>query len=141
MKPTGVFLFVDDDPDEHELLEIAVKRSGYTNHCVYCHNGREALDFLRNTNEEIFMILSDLNMPVMNGIELKTAIENDKILKSKAIPFIFHSNTGNEEEIKTAYTLNIQGYFAKAMLLEQTIKSLVKIVDFWTDCIHPKNLV
>ncbi|MDF2437333.1 MAG: histidine kinase [Bacteroidota bacterium] len=140
MKPTGVFLFVDDDPDEHELLQIAVKRSGYTNHCVFCSNGQEALDFLRTTNEEVFVVLSDLNMPVMDGLELKRAIENDNILKSKAIPFIFHSSTGNPEEIKTAYSLNIQGYFAKSMKLEGTIKSLNKIVDFWTDCIHPKDL-
>jgi hypothetical protein len=36
MKPTGTFLFVDDDPDEHELLTIAVKKLGYSNKLVFC---------------------------------------------------------------------------------------------------------
>lgn len=140
MKPTGVFLFVDDDKDEHELLSIAVKQLGYTNHIVLCENGKEALEFMKSTNEDIFMILSDLNMPVMNGLEFKQNIESDPVLKAKAIPFMFHSNTGNYKEILKAYTLNIQGYFAKAMSIEGTIASLKKIVDFWTDCVHPKNL-
>jgi CheY-like chemotaxis protein len=140
MKPKGIFLFVDDDRDEHELLQIAVNKLGYTNEIVSCYNGKEALDFLNSTDKDVFMILCDINMPLMNGIELKQFIENEYHLKARAIPFMFHSNTGNENEIKFAYSLNIQGYFAKAMTVEGTIESLRKIVDFWTDCIHPKNL-
>ena len=141
MKPKGIFLFVDDDQDEHELLSIAVKKLGYSNEIVSCHNGKEALDFLRSTKKDLFIILCDLNMPLINGIELKQFIENDPDLKAKAIPFVFHSSTSSSAEIKFAYSLNIQGFFTKSMSIDGTIASLKKIVDFWTDCVHPKNLI
>ncbi|MCW3105371.1 MAG: histidine kinase [Bacteroidetes bacterium] len=140
MKPSGIFLVVDDDPDEHELFTIAMAQLGLANKIVIRNNGKEALDYLKSTDTETFVILSDMDMPVMGGLEFKESIENDPELKGKAIPFIFHSNAGQREDIIKAYTLNIQGYFAKAMTLDGTIASLEKIIAFWTDCIHPKNL-
>ena len=59
-------------------------------------DGVEALSYLRETNDEIFIILCDLNMPKMDGLELKGMIELTAELKIKAIPFIFHTNTGTQ---------------------------------------------
>jgi len=141
MKPTGIFLLVDDDPDEHELFRIAMDQLGLSNKIVIKSNGKEALEYLKSTDAEIFAILCDMDMPLMGGLKFKESIENDPDLKVKAIPFIFHSNDSKAEDIIKAYTLNIQGYFAKSMTLEGTKASLEKIIAFWTDCIHPKNLV
>jgi CheY-like chemotaxis protein len=140
MKPTGVFLIVDDDPDEQELIEISLKRLGHKNKVVFKNNGKEALEYLSSTEDPVFVILSDMNMPVMDGILFKKTIEVHPDLKEKAIPFIFHSNTSRREDIIKAYELNIQGYFEKAMTLDGTTANLEKIIAFWTACIHPKNL-
>lgn len=140
MKPTGVFLFVDDDTAEQTLLKIAVETLEYTNKIVFCFNGLEALEYLKKTTEKTFLILSDLNMPRMNGIELKQEIENIPKLKLKAIPFIFHTSSCRLSEIKAAYSLNAQGYFQKAQSIDGTIYSLEKIISYWTNCIHPKDL-
>lgn len=139
-KPHGVFVFIDDDKNEHLLLRLAMKEIGLDNPVVSLMNGEEALSYLKKSGDETFIILSDMNMPVMDGLELKRMIEITPELKLKAIPFIFHSNTGSVAEIKAAYALNIQGYIKKAPDIDGTIKSLEKIISLWTDCIHPKDL-
>ena len=48
--------------------------------------------YMRKTKDELFLIISDMNMPKMNRLELKRAIDDDVILKKKSIPFIFSSN-------------------------------------------------
>ncbi|MBA3665838.1 MAG: response regulator [Bacteroidetes bacterium] len=139
-KPHGVFLFIDDDKDEHDLLEIAMKKTGLTNPIVNCFNGQEALNYLTTTKDSVFIVLCDLNMPQMDGLELKRRIEMLPELKTKAIPFVFHSNTSSTAEIKTAYSLNIQGFIPKSVSIEGTVSSLQRIVAMWTDVIHPKDL-
>lgn len=139
-KPKGVFVFIDDDKEEHFLLKMAMKDIGLDNQIVACMNGLEAYNYLKETKDEIFIILSDMNMPVMDGLELKRLVEITPELKIKAIPFIFHSNTSSNEEIKAAYASNIQAYIRKSPSLEGTVKSLKCIIAMWTDCIHPKDL-
>jgi CheY-like chemotaxis protein len=139
-QPQGVFVFIDDDKEEHQLLKIAMQEIGLDNPIVTCMNGAEAFDYLKKTKDDIFIILSDLNMPAMDGLSLKRLIDITPELKIKAIPFIFHSNSSSNAEIKAAYSLNIQGYIQKSPNLEGTIKSIQKIVSLWTDCIHPKDL-
>ncbi|MCW3075963.1 MAG: histidine kinase [Bacteroidetes bacterium] len=140
-KPKGVFVFVDDDTDELMFLKEAVKALGLTNQVVCCINGLEALNYLKETEDEIFMIVSDLNMPKMDGLELKRMIEITPELKIKAIPFVFHSSTSRDSEIKSAYALNIQGFFNKAPTVEGTAKNLFKLFSVWTECVHPKDLL
>jgi len=55
--------------------------------------GEEALLYLKDTTDDIFLILSDLNMPRMDGLKLKRMIDLPPDIKIKAIPFFFHSNT------------------------------------------------
>ena len=62
-----------------------------------------AFEYLVTTTDEIFLIISDMNMPVMTGMELKQAIDNDPILRKKSIPFIFSSTAALKEDIKKAY--------------------------------------
>jgi CheY-like chemotaxis protein len=138
--PRGVFLFVDDDKDEHELFGIAMKQTGLTNKIVNCYNGQEALKYLENQKEDIFIIICDINMPKMDGLELKRSIELIPELKLKSVPFIFHSSTSTAAEVKTAYSLNIQGFLQKANDIEGTVSSIQRIVAMWTDVIHPKDL-
>lgn len=139
-EPKGIFLIIDDDPDEHLLLKTALDELGYKNEIVECFSAAVALDYLRDTSDEICFILADINMPQMNGLELKQQIESIPALKMKSIPFIYHSNAINKEEIEAAYNLNVQGYFQKAMNLEGTMDALRLIVCYWSNCIHPKSV-
>jgi CheY-like chemotaxis protein len=139
-QPKGLFVFVDDDPDEHELLKLAVERLGLSNEVKSFLDGEAALSFLKECREDIFMILSDLNMPMMDGLTLKRLIDLIPELKVKAIPFFFHSNTSSLAEMRSAYGNNIQGFLRKADSIDETVDSLTAIINLWTKCIHPKDI-
>jgi CheY-like chemotaxis protein len=138
--PKGTVVLVDDDKDEHTLFRLAMQELGLKNKMRSFYNGEEAFKYLQETQDDIFLIVSDLNMPQMDGLQLKRLIDQTPELKVAAIPFIFHSNSGSDAEIRTAYSLNIQGYFKKAMDQASTVQSLLRIVAFWTNCVHPKDL-
>jgi CheY-like chemotaxis protein len=139
-KPKGTFVFIDDDKDEHFLLKMAMKSLGLTNPVLCFSHGQEALSFLKESQEEIFVVLCDITMPKMDGLELKRIIDLTPELKVKCIPFFFHSSNDKPTEIRTAYSMNIQGYLMKAPDLEGTIESLHRVIELWTDCVHPKDL-
>src|SRR4051812_297426 len=106
--PKGVLVFIDDDPDEFLLLQQSLEKLELRNKVVFCRDGQEAFDYLKHTKDDIFVIISDMNMPVMDGLTLKRLIEMTPELKIKAIPFFFHSSTSSTAEIRAAYDLNIQ---------------------------------
>jgi CheY-like chemotaxis protein len=140
-KPKGIFVFVDDEKDEHRLFKHALKSMGLSNQVVSFLSAREALVYLKDVKEPIFAIFSDLRMPVMDGLEFRRIIEMTPELKIRSIPFFFHSSIASNAEVKTAYSLNIQGYLKKAYDIEGTISSLEKVIALWTEVIHPKDLV
>jgi CheY-like chemotaxis protein len=137
--PTGLILFIDDDKDEHVLFKHSMKATEVRNKIKTFFNGHDALDFISTTEEEIFFIISDINMPKMDGLELKRRIESDADIRSKAIPFIFHSNQTSPAEIRTSFTLGIQGFIKKGDYNE-TVQLLIALFYFWSNCIHPKDV-
>ena len=137
--PKGLILFIDDDRGEHELFAHALKSIDVNNEVKTFVNGQEAFEFLKHTTEDVFIIFCDINMPQMNGLEFKKAIEEDRGLKMKSIPFIFQSNSSSAEELRTAYTLNIQGFIKKGDF-EETSEIFKALFFFWSNCVHPKDL-
>jgi CheY-like chemotaxis protein len=136
-KPEGVFLFIDDDPDELFMLRSAVHDLGFTNEIIECHDAVEGLAYLKETTKNVCFILADIRMPKMDGLELKKKIEETPELKLKSVPFIYHSNGVNEDEILAAYKLNVQGYFVKAQTIQETKDMIRTIVAYWSNCVHP----
>jgi CheY-like chemotaxis protein len=137
--PKGLILLIDDDKDEHEFFIHTLSELEVKNEVKYFGNGQEALDFIRKTKEDIFLIFCDINMPKMDGMELKRRIEGDVDLKTRSVPFIYHSNSTSPAEIRTAFTLNIQGFIKKGDN-KQTANMLKAIFYFWSNCIHPKDV-
>jgi CheY-like chemotaxis protein len=70
-------------------------------------DGPEAIEYLKTTTDEIFLILADINMPKMDGLQMKRIIELTPEIKSKAIPFFFHTNSTNPSEVRAAYDQGI----------------------------------
>lgn len=105
----------------------------------YFENGETAFKYLKETNDEIFLIICDMNMPKMSGLELKKLIDKDKKLRSKAIPFIFATTTATEAEIAEAYEYGIQGYFEKPFDMEKICHMVDVIFHYWMLCLHPNK--
>ena len=132
-------LYIEDSKSDQKLFEMALFELDVPNEVVIAEDGASALKYLRTTLLQTFLIISDINMPGMNGIEMKEEIEKDTELKKKSIPFIFMSSSGTAEEIEQAYLLGVQGYFVKPTSLEELIETLGMVINYWKTCKHPKN--
>jgi CheY-like chemotaxis protein len=139
MSVSGPIIMIDDDEDDQFLFRNILEELEIRNEPIFFKNGAEALHYLEETKDRPFLILCDVNMPVLNGLELKSRIDQSEYLKSKSIPFVFISTSGNPSAVKAAYEMTIQGFFKKETsyaLLKQQIKL---IVDYWHFCLHPNK--
>ncbi len=135
----GPILIVDDDNDDQEIYADAIKEIGIPNEIRFFAGGQEALDYLLLTGEQPFIILSDVNMPLMNGIQFKEKIQQDNYLREKSIPFVFISTNASALTVRQAHNLSVQGYFEKPDKMENVKNMLRKLFDYWELCKHINN--
>jgi len=133
----GPILLVEDDQDDQEFITDALQLLGVKNQVQIFDNGERALNFLLTSQEQPFLIISDVNLPVMNGLQLKAEIERNKYLKNKAIPFVFLSTSGDPKAVYEAFELCVQGFFVKENSYEGIQQQLKQIIDYWKSCKHP----
>jgi CheY-like chemotaxis protein len=124
-------LIVDDDSDDREFLQDAWKDLDFPNALVFFNNGEEVLRYLRYEKVSPFLILCDVNLPRMDGFELKKKILEDTEMNYKSIPFVFWSSQASKAQIQKAYDLGGNGFFVKANTFEETKQSLINIVGYW----------
>ncbi len=135
---SGTWLLVEDDEIDQMFFLKAYEEIGIKNELIIKQNGEEALEFLRDGKNSPFMIISDINMPRMNGLELLKEIKEDPLIHLKSIPFIIISSSTSEEEIKLSYNFGVQGYFQKPHSQQDFIKIVRQINDYWISCKHPE---
>lgn len=136
----GHILIVEDDVDDKEILEDVITSLGNTNKIVWKLNGAEALSYLCSSDEKMLIIFCDINMPIMNGLELKRLIDADPVLRKKSIPFIFYSTAASDQAIEEAYTtLSIQGFFTKQNDYHKTKLIINTVIEYWKNCAHPNT--
>jgi len=140
MIQNSTILIIEDDTDDKEILEDIIVSLGNTSKIVWKINGADALSYLCECNEKILIIFCDMNMPIMNGLELKRQIDADPVLRKKSIPFVFYSTAATESAIQEAYTkLSIQGFFKKENDYHKTRSVVNHILEYWKNCIHPNT--
>jgi len=134
-------LLVDDDDVDVMSIERAFLKQHIKNPLIRASNGFEALELLRGTAEQQpieqpVLILLDINMPVMNGIEFLQVIREDRELKH--IPVVVLSSSDEERDVINAYNFNVAGYIVKPVDPEQ-FKAAIRIVDsYWMLCRIPE---
>jgi CheY-like chemotaxis protein len=137
---SGPIVLVEDDEDDQFLVKRMLQELGVSNPVRLFTNGRQVLDYLMTTSEQPFIIMCDVNMPIMSGLELRQYIDADVILRDKAIPFIFLTTDASWHLIKAAYRATIQGFFKKATSYEAAKEQLQWIIGYWQHCLHPHNI-
>ena len=131
MHRNGPIIIVEDDQDDQYLLDLIFKRIGCGNKRLCFSNGIQALDYLANTTEKPFFVLSDINMPKMNGFELRKEIADNPRLNALCIPFIFFTTSSNPNAINTAFNMSVQGYFVKPGTTNELEGILRSILQYW----------
>lgn len=127
-------LLVEDDDGDAKAVKRAFSREKIANQIVRAEDGIEALELLRGQNgkEKLpspFIILVDLNMPRMGGIELIEEIRNDAEL-NKSIIFVLTTSKSEEDKV-SSYELNVAGYIVKETAGRDFLE-LSKLIDnYW----------
>ena len=135
----GPIIIVDDDKDDQEVYAEAIHTIGIPNELRFFDGGQQALDYLNITEEQPFIILSDINMPGMTGLQLKKEIQDDPYLANKGIPFVFVSTNASKTSVQHAHALSVQGYFEKPNNMEAMKDMLRTLFAYWELCKHINN--
>src|SRR4051812_13063600 len=136
----GPILIVDDDAEDRDLYKESLKSLGCPNQICTFADGNEVLDYLNKTKENPFLILCDIRMNRMSGIELRQEIERKERLKKKSIPFVFITGSAEAQDVEEAYNLSVQGFFVKPNTFEEWQKIIQRILNYWSMCLEPNNV-
>ncbi len=140
MNKSGPIIIIEDDTDDQEILTDVFKELDYKNEIIFFDDGEKALQFLIDTAIKPFIILSDINMPRLNGIELREKIHENEDLRLKSIPYLFFTTSADERHVIDAYSKSIQGFFVKPNSFNELKRTIKRIVEYWQECISPNYI-
>lgn len=124
-------LLVEDDLVDVMTVKRALAEIHVTNPVLNQENGEEALKFLRNPdNERPCIILLDLNMPIMNGIEFLHVLKQDTSLKR--IPVVVLTTSEEQQDKVNSFDLGVAGYMAKPVDYRQFVEVMRTLDAYWT---------
>src|SRR5207245_24589 len=89
------------------------------------------LEYLLNACAQPVLIISDINLPQMTGIELKEKINQSETLRNRCIPFVFLTTTGDQAVINKAFKMVPQGYFVKPTTMHGIRETILMILQYW----------
>ena len=140
MNKSGPIIVIEDDLDDKEILGEIFNELNYQNKIIFFSEGEKALDYLTNTEIEPFLILSDINMPKLTGIELREKIHTNEDLRIKCIPYLFFSTSAEQQHVVDAYSKSVQGFFVKPHSFEKLKRTIRIIVEYWQECVSPNYI-
>jgi CheY-like chemotaxis protein len=127
-------LLVEDNPSDVLLTQIAMKECKIANRLHVSNDGEAALGFLRRQGEHVDaarpdLVLLDLNLPKMDGRELLREMKSDNNLRT--IPVVVLTTSDAETDVVRSYDLHANAYITKPLDMEQFIRVVKGIDDFW----------
>lgn len=135
-RPINILLVEDDEVDIMNV-QRAFKKGNILNPLFIAKNGLEALNMLRDIKDnpaivphERRLILLDLNMPKMGGIEFLQNLRNDENLKS--IPVVILTTSNQDRDLVEAYNLNVAGYLIKPVQFAHFVDLMTTLNKYWS---------
>ena len=139
MNKNGPIVIIEDDEDDQEILQEIFRELNYRNEIVFHADGEQALAFMNQVEVYPFLILSDINMPKLNGMELKKKIHTDVQLQEKCIPYLFFTTSASKQSVIDAYSMSAQGFFIKETSKDEIKATIRTIVEYWQKCYSPNQ--
>lgn len=124
-------LLIEDDAIEVMKFIKVVETLGEDHQIVEAKNGEEALDILNSGKQLPDIIVLDLNMPKVNGIEFLASLKKDDLLKY--IPTIVLTTSNNPKDILECYKIGIAGYILKPLKYEDYVSRINKVLAYWSE--------
>lgn len=137
MNKNGPIIIIEDDMDDQEILKSVFAKLNYENEIFYFEDGEKALEYLLSMSIKPFLILSDINMPRLNGMELREKIYNNEQLNLRCIPYLFLTTAAEQPLVIKAYSQSVQGFFVKPSSFQEIEKLISSIMGYWKECHSP----
>jgi CheY-like chemotaxis protein len=135
-------LLIEDDEVDVMNVQRAFKKGNVSNPLYIARNGIVALEMLRGTNNDFSklplqrrLIILDLNMPKMNGIEFLQVLRSDPRLKQTPVVVLTTSNA--DQDRIDAYNSNVAGYILKPIVFARFLEQIVTLNNYWASCEMP----
>jgi two-component system response regulator len=124
-------LLIEDNPEDAELTIRVLKKNNLANNLVHLQDGEEALEFLfaKGNNNIPKLILLDLKMPKVDGIEVLKKIKADD--QRKIIPVVILTSSKEERDIIESYNLGVNAYVVKPVEFEKFVSAVANLGLFW----------
>jgi len=124
-------LLVEDNAEDAELTIRALKKHHLANNLLHLSDGEEALNFLFSANAYTMpkIILLDIKMPKVDGIEVLRRIKSDPF--RKVIPVVVLTSSKEERDIIESYKLGVNAYIVKPVEFDKFVKAVSEIGFFW----------
>jgi CheY-like chemotaxis protein len=134
--PLKRILLVDDSPRDIELALDALAQNNLANEVVALHDGAEALDYLYRRgqfvgreNGQPAVVLLDLKMPKVDGIEVLRQMKGDPQLKT--IPVVVLTSSREEQDLVNSYQLGVNAYIVKPVHFQDFVEAVKQVGAFW----------
>ena len=136
MEKFGRILLVEDDPRDVELTLTALEDYKLANEVVVCRDGQEALDYLYNrgkfvnrVNENPAVMLLDLKLPKVDGLEVLQQVKSDERLRM--IPVVMLTSSHEEKDMMQSYKLGVNAYVVKPVDFHEFVNAVKELGVFW----------
>ena len=136
MSGLGRILLVEDDPKDVELTMTALEDYNLANEVVVARDGEEALDYLYSrgnfqsrTSENPAVLLLDLKLPKVDGLEVLKQIKSDD--KFKMIPVVVLTSSHEEKDMVASYKLGVNAYVVKPVDFHEFVNAIKELGVFW----------
>jgi len=136
MEKLGRILMVEDDPKDVELSMTALEDYNLVNEIVVARDGEEALDYLfcrgkfqNRSSDNPAVILLDLKLPKVDGLEVLREIKSDATLKM--IPVVVLTSSKEEKDMVTSYKLGVNAYVVKPVDFHEFVNAIKELGVFW----------
>lgn len=130
-------LLVEDNPNDAELAIRALKAHNLANKLIWVKDGVEALDFIfaqgkyadRSVEDVPKVVLLDLKLPRVNGLEVLEKIKSDK--RTRTVPIVVLTSSSEERDIVTSYNLGVNSYILKPVDFDKFIDAVKDVGLYW----------
>jgi two-component system response regulator len=132
-----IILLVEDNPDDEELTLRALKKHKITNEIVVARDGQEALDYLfgegshagRDTSNQPQVVLLDINLPKVNGLEVLARLRADE--RTHLLPVVVLTSSSEERDVIGAYMNHANSYIRKPVDFDQFTHAVQQLGLYW----------
>ena len=137
MAQKSILLLVEDNPDDEELTLLAFEQNPSAQDVVVARDGVEALDYLfgtgiyagRDTSTLPALILLDLQLPRINGLEVLQRLRADQ--RTKLIPIVILTTSNEQQDLIDSYTLGCNSYIRKPVDYNQFVTAVQQLGMYW----------